>query len=271
MTPPVIGAALGTADLETYRDWILEKQRDLELQSFHAPDVLGGDWQPEADRINALLDGYTGRLGIHGPFWGFTVHSNDPEVRAVVTKRVNQGLDVCQAVGATQMVLHSPYTAWDYNNFDNLENARDMVVQNTHATLSGAVKRAEDQGVTLVIENIEDIAPRDRRLLVESFDSPAVRLSIDTGHAHYAHGTNGGPPVDYYVRAAAGLLDHVHLQDADGYADRHWAIGEGTIRWHAVFRALAKLEEQPRLIMELRNKAGIPASIGYLTREGLGQ
>ncbi|MFG6543320.1 sugar phosphate isomerase/epimerase family protein [Sulfitobacter sp. M22298] len=271
MTPPVIGAALGTADLEIHREWILDKQRDLELQSFHAPDVLGGNWQPEADRIKTLLDGYTGRLGIHGPFWGFTLHSNDPEVRAVVTKRVSQGLDVCQAVGATQMVLHSPYTAWDYNNFDNLENARDMVVQNTHATLSGAVKRAEDQGVTLVIENIEDIAPRDRRLLVESFDSPAVRLSIDTGHAHYAHGTNGGPPVDYYVRAAAGLLDHVHLQDADGYADRHWAIGEGTIRWHAVFRALAKLEEQPRLIMELRDKTGIPASIGYLTREGLGQ
>ena len=106
---------------------------------------------------------------------------------------------------------------------------------------------------------------------MESFNSSAVRLSIDTGHAHYAHGTNGAPPVDYYVRAAAGLLDHIHLQDADGYADRHWAIGEGTIRWHAVFRALAKLEEKPRLIMELRDKAGIPASIGYLTREGLGQ
>ncbi|UYV37270.1 sugar phosphate isomerase/epimerase [Rhodobacteraceae bacterium D3-12] len=271
MTPPVIGAALGTADLETHRDWILEKQRDLELQSFHAPDVLGGDWQPEADRINALLDGYTGRLGIHGPFWGFTLHSIDPDVRAVVTKRVNQGLDVCRAVGATQMVLHSPYTTWDYNNLDNLENARDRVIENTHATLSAAVKRAEDQGVTLVIENIEDIAPLDRRRLVESFNSSAVRLSIDTGHAHYAHGTNGAPPVDYYVGAAAGLLDHIHLQDADGYADRHWAIGEGTICWHAVFRALAKLEEKPRLIMELRDKAGIPASIDYLTHEGLGQ
>lgn len=271
MTPPVIGAALGTADLEHYRDWILEKQRDLELQSFHTADVLNGDWQPEADRVKALLDGYTGRLGIHGPFWGFTIHSIDPDVRTVVARRMDQALDVCAAIGATQMVVHSPYTTWDYNNLDNYDIARDMVIENTHATMKAAVKRAEDQGVTLVIENIEDIDPRDRLVLADSFGSDAVRLSIDTGHAHYAHGSNNAPPVDYYVKAAGGMLHHIHLQDADGYADRHWTIGEGTIQWHAVFRALAKLEEKPRLIMELRDKAGIPASMEYLSREGLGQ
>ncbi|MBU2358661.1 MAG: sugar phosphate isomerase/epimerase [Alphaproteobacteria bacterium] len=271
MDLPVIGAALGTTELKHYRDWILDKQRDLELQSFHASEVINSDWQPIADRINDLLDGYTGRLGIHGPFWGFTIHSMDPDVRAVVAKRMDQGLDVCKAIGATQMVIHSPYSTWDYHNLDNLDDARETVIENTHATLKAAVKRAEDQGVTLVVENIEDINPLDRRALVDSFASDAIRLSIDTGHAHYAHGSNGAPPVDYYVHAAAGLLDHVHLQDADGYADRHWAIGEGTIRWHSVFRAIAALDEQPRLIMELRNKAGIPGSMAYLEREGLGQ
>ena len=33
---------------------------------------------------------------------------------------------------------------------------------------------------------------------------------------------------------------------ADGWADRHWAIGEGTIRWGAVFAALARLNGDPR-------------------------
>ena len=271
MELPVIGAALRTDELEHYREWILEKQRDVELQSFHTAAVLNGDWHPEAERIKGLLDGYTGRLGIHGPFWGFPIHSSDPDIRAVVAQRMDQGLDVCAAIGASQMVIHSPYTTWDYNNLDNLDTARDTLIENTHATLRGAVKRAEDQGVTLVVENIEDIDPRDRRVLVESFGSDAVRLSIDTGHAHYAHGSNGAPPVDYFVRAATGLLDHIHLQDADGYADRHWTIGEGTIRWHAVFRALAQLAEKPRLILELRDKAGIPTSMDYLAREGLGQ
>lgn len=268
---PVIGAALALDDLAVHRDWVLDKQRDLELQSFVGAEALMGDWQGLVDAHKPLLDGYTGRLGIHGPFWGFTLHSPDPEMRQVVTRRLMQGLDVCAALGATQMVLHSPYNTWDYNNIDNYAGNRARVLDNVHATLDTVVARAADQGVVLVLENIEDIDPADRRVLAESFDSAAVRLSIDTGHAHYAHGSNGAPPVDYYVRSAGEMLNHVHLQDADGYADRHWTLGQGSIHWHAVFGALAALEVEPRLILELRDKAGIPASMDYLIREGLGQ
>ncbi len=69
--------------------------------------------------------------------------------------------------------------------------------------------------------------------------------------------------------APRNRLEHVHLQDADGHADRHWAIGEGTICWHAVFAALSKLESNPRLILELRNKNKIQQSVQYLTSAGL--
>jgi hypothetical protein len=75
---PVLGAALNVASLETYRSWILERQRDLELQDFFTAEVLNGDWRPLADRIRTMLDGYKGRLGIHGPFWGFKIDSQDP-------------------------------------------------------------------------------------------------------------------------------------------------------------------------------------------------
>ncbi len=81
--------------------------------------------------------------------------------------------------------------------------------------------------------------------LAKSFDSPFVMVSIDTGHANYAHGSTDGPPVDYFVHAAGNLLAHVHLQDTDGHADRHWKPGEGNISWVEVFRALARLDMQP--------------------------
>ena len=268
---PVIGAALAVDELAAFRDWILEKDRDLELQTFHDPAVITGDWMPHAEHARRMLDGYTGRLGIHGPFWGFTIHSRDPDVRRIVSQRMLTGLDICAAVGATQMVIHSPYSTWDYNNLDNNAGGRDTVMENTHDTLRAAVARAGDQGVTLVVENIEDIDPLDRLRLVQSFNSPAIRLSIDTGHAEYARGSAGAPPVDYFVTAAGELLDHIHLQDADGYADRHWAIGEGTVLWPSVFRALAQLTVKPRLILELRDKAGILPSMAYLQARGLGQ
>jgi sugar phosphate isomerase/epimerase len=259
MPRPVIGAALTNAELATYQNWILEKDRDLELQSFVSATVLDDDWTPLAAQVKHLLAGYTGRMGIHGPFWGFTIDTQDPLVRAVVQKRLGQGLDVCAAVGATHMVVHSPFTTWDYNNLDAYTGARDKLFTCVHEVMEPIVKRAEILGVTLVLENIEDINPADRKELCQSFGSAALQLSIDTGHAHYAHGSTGD------------MLAHVHLQDADGYADRHWQIGQGNILWPSVFAAIAALPVKPRLILELANKATIPASMEYLEAQGLGQ
>ncbi|PZM09750.1 sugar phosphate isomerase/epimerase family protein [Rhizobium tubonense] len=268
---PILGAAMTLDDLEIHRTWLFDKQRDLELQSFVDAEVLNGDWKPLAERTRRLLDGHRGRVGIHGPFWGFVIASQDPDVRDVVKKRLSQALDVCTEIGATQMVIHSPYTTWSYNNLDNNKGEREKIVDYTHRTLGDAVKRAEDIGLTMVIENIEDIDPHIRVALADSFNSPAVAVSIDTGHAHYAHGSTGAPPVDYYVHAAGNRLQHVHLQDADGYADRHWSLGEGTIRWHSVFSALSKLDSKPRLIIEIKDKSKIPASAAFIASLGIAE
>ena len=271
MTSPVIGAALTNPELATYQNWILEKDRDLELQSFVGAAVLDDDWTPLADEVKHLLAGYKGRMGIHGPFWGFTIDTQDPLVRAVVQKRLGQGLDVCAAVGGTHMVVHSPFTTWDFNNLDGNTGARDKMFTRVHEVMAPIVKRAETLGVTLVLENIEDINPADRKELCQSFGSSALQLSIDTGHAQYAHGSTGAPPVDYFVRSAGEMLAHVHLQDADGHADRHWQIGQGNILWPSVFAAIAALPVKPRLILELADKSTIPASMAYLQAQGLGQ
>lgn len=268
---PTLGVALPLDGLRRHRDWILERQRDLELQDFFWAHVLDGDWRPIADAIRAELDGYAGRLGVHGPFWGFDVASQDPEIRAVVRKRMLQGLDVCGHVGATQMVVHSPYTTWDYNNLDYYPGSRDAVIERAHATLGDVVARAADMGVVLVIENIEDKDPQSRVDLASSFDSPAVRVSLDTGHANYAHGSTGAPPVDYYVTVAGDMLHHVHLQDTDGHADRHWNPGDGNIPWREVFECLGRLTSRPRLILEVRDKEDVRRGADYLVGLGLAE
>jgi sugar phosphate isomerase/epimerase len=268
---PILGVALPLDGLRLHREWIIEKQRDLELQDFCWAELLNGDWKTVANAVRHELEGYRGRLGIHGPFWGFNIATQDPDVCAVVARRLDQGLDVCAHLGATQMVIHSPYTTWDYNNLDYNPGSRESMIERTHKAIGAAVKRAESLGVVLVIENIEDKDPAIRVELAKSFDSPSVRVSIDTGHANYAHGSTGGPPVDYYVHAAGDMLHHVHLQDTDGHADRHWNPGEGNIRWTEVFQALARLGSQPRLILEVRNKETVRAGADHLNRLGLAQ
>jgi sugar phosphate isomerase/epimerase len=186
-----------------------------------------------------------------------------------VTKRFLQGLEACEAIGATQMVIHSPFTTWDYNNLDINPGARDAVAERVHLTLKDVVTRAESIGCELVIENIEDKDPLARVALAKSFNSAAVRVSIDTGHAHYAHVSTGAPPVDYYFDAAGDALSHVHIRDTDGYSDRHWIPGDGTIRWPAVFRALGRLSGKPRLLIEVKDQTKIRRGAAHLEALGL--
>ena len=271
MSLPLIGAALATASLDRWLPWIREHDRDLELQAFTTADVLEGDWRALATATRERLGDYKGRLGIHGPFWGFSLASPDRDIRALVARRLDQGLQVCEALGATQMVIHSPFTIWGhYHN-----HMRTGMIAQVHAqfqdTLATALPRAEELGVTLVLENIEDLSPRDRREMVQEIGSPALKLSVDCGHAHFAHSTHGAPPVDYYLRDADSLLDHVHLQDIDGHADRHWSLGEGTIAWAEAFRTLARLPGRPRLILELADQSQIGDSMRFLTEQGLAQ
>ncbi len=268
-TKPILGAALTSATFDANRTWILEQQRDVEIQDFYDVDVIAGDWRPLADRIKKQLDGYTGRLGVHGPFYGFNIATPDHDVRKVVQKRLFQGLDICGVLGATQMVVHSPFTTWNYYNLDGRPGAREALIANTHLALRDIVARAQDMGVVLVIENIEDNDARSRVELVRSFNSAAVRVSLDTGHANYARGVTHGPPIDHHVHVAGDLLHHVHLQDTDGYADRHWHPGEGDIAWAPLFDALARLSSRPRLILEVDDFIGVQTGWRHLVGLGL--
>ena len=269
--PLTIGAAMTTEDLPRHRDWLIAGQRDLELQGFLSPRVLTGDWRDHVNAARAQLDGFTGRLGIHGPFIGFSIATRDPDVAAIVESRMLRGIEICTALGATQMVIHSPFTTWDANNLDQEDGARDLVIAAVCDTLRRTVARARDAGVTLVLENIEDRDPADRARLAEALGADTVKLSVDTGHANYAHHCTGAPPVDYFVRIAGAALDHVHLQDTDGHADRHWAPGRGNIPWVAVFGALAALPLVPRMVLELRDRNDIPAGFAHLRDLGLVQ
>lgn len=266
---PKLGLCLTLPGLTQHHNWLIDEQRDVEIQDFCEIEMLDVDWRGRADQIRGLLAGHDARRGLHGPFYGLDIASKDPEIRKVVTRRMQQGLDQCDYLRATQMVIHSPYTTWDAHHLDvrpDLRRAREGRAQDT---LGPVVRRAESLGVELVIENIEDRDPFWRVDLACSFGSPSVRVSLDTGHANYAHGRTGGPPVDYFVAAAGEMLAHVHLQDTDGYADRHWHPGEGTIPWPAVFRELALLDKQPRLVIEVTDEAGIRQGLDYLIGLGL--
>lgn len=269
MTPLRIGACLKASEIADHRDWLFEAERDIEIQDFMSHAALTSEFDARVAAVRAALAGHTGRVGIHGPFEGLDLDNKDAELRPLITARLLKALEAADRIGGRQMVLHSPYTLWYQNNVLCRKGYVAAKLERIHTVLGPVVKAAEASGQVLVIENIQDVRPETRRALVDSFGSSAIALSIDTGHAQLARRMSGAPPVEDFVRDAGSQLAHVHLQDVDGHADRHWAPGEGEIEWIAVFRALAECDAAPHLVLELHDKAHIPNGFGNLRQLGL--
>ena len=269
MIPLKIGACLKTPEITDHRDWLFDAARDIELQDFMTHAALTTEFEDRVAAAKTALKGHAVRVGIHGPFEGLDIDNKDAEVRQIISARFLKAIEAADRIGARQMVLHSPYTAWYQNNIFSVPSYAEKKLVRIHEKLAPVVSAAEDRGITLVDENIQDVRPETRRAMVDSFGSSAIALSIDTGHAQLARRMAGAPPVADFIADAGTQLAHVHLQDVDGHADRHWAPGEGEIEWVAVFRALAACENNPHLVLELQNNADIPKGFSALSDLGL--
>lgn len=270
-TLPLIGAAMRLAELPPFMDWLTADQRDLEIQDPCYPGFLDTDWRQAAKAGRALLEssGYKGRLGIHAVYDGVDLSTHDVKIRAVIIERLRESLAFGAELGATHAVIHSPFQ-WFGTPLVHFSSprARQYIAEGVRAVIEPLLPMAEQMNCVFVIETIADANPRPLIDLVKSFDSPFVRLSIDTGHTSIMERVGGAPP-DQWVAEAGALLAHVHLQDTDGHDDRHWRIGDGRINWHAFFNALQSAHANPRLVLELLDVKDIMPSMRYFTGQDL--
>jgi len=249
-----MGVSLPSAQLPHYADWIIANQRDLEIDDPFYSEMFDEDMSDRISNIRACLAGYTGRLGIHGPTESLSILCDDTMVTNVVQHRLRQALEFASAIGASQMVLHSPFGCFGHPQSVHTNNTGlQKEIAAIHKLLDPIVAQAESQSCQIVLEVCSDVHTRPLVELVRSFASPVVQLSVDVGHA-FVMQQFGGPAPDQWIFDANELLAHVHLQDTDGLYDHHWAPGDGTLCWFAVFRALRSLAHKPRLILEVSHQ-----------------
>lgn len=248
---PTIGAAMKIEHIGELREWLVAGQRDLEIQDGIDPNFLDGDWSSAVAELKTLLDGHTGRVGIHGPFLNLHIAAIDPVVRERTNDLMKKGIAFAGEIDGTHMVIHSPFSFFGdafapYARTGKVQN----IIEHVHTTLEGVVQLAESNGVTIMIETLRDKNPAPLLALVQSFNSDYVRLSIDTGHCMVTYHHGGASP-SAWVDAAGSWLGHIHVQDVDGLADRHWPPGCGNINWYAFFEAVGRLEHTPVMVLEM--------------------
>ncbi|NOY29754.1 MAG: sugar phosphate isomerase/epimerase [Planctomycetes bacterium] len=83
--------------------------------------------------------------------------------------------------------------------------------------------------------------------LVEQIDSPRLGLTLDIGHLH----CQGETPLEDYIRRWKDKLVNVHIEDMRAGVHEHLMFGEGEIDFSPVIAALAEIDYQGGLHVEL--------------------
>lgn len=143
-----------------------------------------------------------------------------------------------------------------------------------HARLTEGLKavlsHADEKGVDLAFEPepgmlIDTLAGYDQLLAefdAQGIDSSRLRLTLDIGHLH----CQGELPIPQKIHLAANRLANVHIEDMRQGVHEHLMFGDGEIEFPPVIAALAEIDYDGLLSVELSrhsHEAPVAAQLAY--------
>ena len=198
-------------------------------------------------------------LSIHFIHRGVAPASHQPERRACHRSELEQTLELASDIGAQVVVVHpGPIDCPGVAPTRAPETIRREAWENLRGFLEETAPRAQEAGVVICVENLHHAPGQviqsyaELLELVQAVSSPAVQITLDTGHADLSDGITGA------LDTFAPYLRHMHIHDSDGQRD-HLEIGQGNLdfaRWLDQWRAYPFT-----LVVETRNDADPQGSV----------
>jgi sugar phosphate isomerase/epimerase len=191
-----------------------------------------------------LLENYSARFTIHSPCRGTNIASLLEPIRCASVEVIGQCFSVAATVDAG-VVVHPGYFAWA----EERSKAQDQCKK----SISELKRLSDEYSVPFFIENMGNWdyfllkIPEEMSLIGNS------SFALDVGHAHQNR------CLDRFLACPAG---HFHLHDNNGKEDSHLAVGDGTIDFVAVMKAVRKNGVAP--IIEVATFDGVTRSMERL-------
>lgn len=188
---------------------------------------------------------YSTRFSIHAPSRGTNIASLLEPIRRASIEVIEQCLCIAAEVNAG-VVVHPGYFAW--------AEERTKAERQLGVSLRDLTRLGKEYSVSFYVENMGNwnyffLKTPDELPLIG--DTP---LALDVGHAHQNH---------CLVEFLSFPAGHYHLHDNNSKEDSHVAIGEGTIDFKPVMKAVQKNTITP--VIEVATFEGVQKSIQALT------
>lgn len=201
---------------------------------------------PHHIRSTETLDSFSLRYVLHAPSRGVNIASLLEPIRRASVEVIGDCFDIAGEIGAG-VVIHPGYFAW--------EQEREQALRQMKTSIRELEEHAVETGVTFYIENMGNWNYFFLRIPSEVEIIEGTGLALDVGHAHLNHCLPG-----FLEKRIA----HVHIHDNDGREDSHLAVGEGTIDFVPVMRAVRRDGAVP--VIEVSTLEGTDKSIRALER-----
>ncbi|MBS3762719.1 MAG: sugar phosphate isomerase/epimerase, partial [Planctomycetes bacterium] len=194
--------------------------------------------ETDPDLLQAQAEILRGRnieiYSAHAPFGPeHDLSSSDSEKRDGAVQSTLLALRNAALIGAQCVVLHPGPPVPTEQRSARWDNLRESIEH--------LLPKAEELEVTLALENLLPGYLGDQtislRKFVDRFDSSLLGFCFDTGHAHL----NDEGVMQAFEVLREDIINF-HIQDNDGWMDRHIQPPYGTIDWDALAPELRSLD-----------------------------
>ena len=188
---------------------------------------------------------YSHRFSLHAPCRGTNIASLLEPIRRASVEVIEQCFSIAAEVNAG-VVVHPGYFAW--------AEERTRAERQLGVSLGDLTLLRKEYSIPFYVENMGNwdyffLKTPDELSLIG--DTP---FALDVGHAHQNH------CLLEFLSFPAG---HYHLHDNNTKEDSHVAVGEGTIDFKPVMKAVQKNNITP--VIEVATFDGVQKSIATLT------
>lgn len=259
------GTGAGGPNLEEGLGWLAENDfHYTDFNADHGANVLS-NWSDERVRtVRELCDRHDIHLGIH-TLSAVNVSDFSPYMSEAVDAYLAANIDLGQRLGVERVLVHAGL---------HQSSELDLRAQASMAHLQRAVRYAEQQGVTLLLENLNH-EPDDAELhymghtieelqtYFDAIQSPNFGWAFSANHTHLM-------PMDFdgYIDAlGVSRVGLILTADNRGTIEEHLLPGQGTFDFARFYQRLDKEGYAGPFMLTFGNRAEKLAGRAYLLQQ----
>ncbi len=210
------------------REWNGFVRSGLFPEIYLTADTLDSTSPESLSDLRDAMDREGMKTTIHGPYMDLNPGAVDERIRKATYERLKQAFDLASILRPESIVFHPGYDRWRYGGHE------EVWLRQSLKTWRPLVERAEEEGITIALENVFEETPETLKALVDAMGSQNFRVCFDIGHFNLFSRVS----LKEWYRSLKDYIVELHLHDNRGKEDDHFAIGDGSIDFRSFFDLL---------------------------------